>query len=270
MCTFWSVAVAIPSSLRLEMSILVVFVVASTTQPEWEQNHKPDHVRHCDPGHVPDGGPNPDYEQGHDLVREGCRSGLGADLIVTANITTRLPANVIVKVDLGSHCRTSSCLQGAASVSGFGSNSGGGPGPGLGSSPVPFSIVSLDIEVSTHVRGNGVPLPPDHIISIMILNRDWYDDSVPDMCFCIYTFRLHREVELETWRRPTFSRRTRRRITLPMENLDLTKRTIRVCAHYCKLQNTAFAVENLSFEQEIRLSGARFYTSERRVRGLSI
>jgi len=36
------------------------------------------------------------------------------------------------------------------------------------------------------------------------LNGDWHDASVEDMCYCIYTFRFHREVELAAGRKPLF------------------------------------------------------------------
>lgn len=134
-------------------------------------------------------------------------------LIVAADIVVVAPKNVIPNVDAdepGSVVRivpsTSSemWLMRLASIAGFGPGSGGGPGTLPASPSVPFSIVGLDIEVSTHARRGGVPLPHDDIISITISNGGWHDESVEDVCFCIYTFGFHRDIKLETGRRPTF------------------------------------------------------------------
>lgn len=134
-------------------------------------------------------------------------------LIVVADISVTSPKSVIPNVDAdepGSIIKivpsTSSemWLMRLSSIAGFGPGSGGGPGPVAASPSVPFSIMGLDIEVSTHARQGGVPLPHDDIISITISNGGWHDDLAEDVCFCIYTFGFHRHVELETGRTPTF------------------------------------------------------------------
>lgn len=134
-------------------------------------------------------------------------------LIVSANISVVAPENVIVNIDADEPGSTVKIVPSSsnemwllrlASIAGFGPGSGGQPGAVMASNPVPFSIMGLDIEVSTHARQGGVPLPHDDIISISISNGGWHEDEIEDICFCIYTFGFHRQVELETGRRPTF------------------------------------------------------------------
>lgn len=134
-------------------------------------------------------------------------------LIVIADISVTRPRDVIPNVDSdepGSAAKivpsTSNelLLMRMASIAGFGSGSGGKPGRVPAPTPVAFSVVGLDIEVSTHARKGGVPLPHDDIISITISNGGWHDNSVEDVCFCVYTFGFHRDIELETGRKPVF------------------------------------------------------------------
>ncbi|KAK2591532.1 hypothetical protein QQS21_010782 [Conoideocrella luteorostrata] len=51
-----------------------------------------------------------------------------------------------------------------------------------------LSIMGLDIEVTTHERGGGMPLPHDPIISIVVSNGGWYDKEFEDKCYCLYAF----------------------------------------------------------------------------------
>lgn len=134
-------------------------------------------------------------------------------LIVTANVTVNAPENVVLNIDAdepGSVVKivpsTSNemWLTRLASIAGFGPGSGGSAGTTPAANPVSFSILGLDIEVSTHARQGGVPLPHDDIISISISNGGWHDDLVDDVCYCIYTFGFHRDVELDYGRKPVF------------------------------------------------------------------
>lgn len=93
-----------------------------------------------------------------------------------------------------------------ASMCGFRPGSGKGAGLVAASSPIHLSIVGLDIEVSTHARGSGVPLPHDEIISVKISNGGWYADTIADVCYCIHTFEFHGEIEFGTGRKPVFGK----------------------------------------------------------------
>lgn len=66
-----------------------------------------------------------------------------------------------------------------------------------------LSIIGLDIEVTTLMRGDGMPLPHDPLISIAISNGGWYDKEFTDKCYIIHTFGFCRETKWENGRFPT-------------------------------------------------------------------
>lgn len=142
------------------------------------------------------------------------RMGRGNDrMIVVSDISVDVPSNVILNIDanepgskvgvMPSGSNESNLLR-LCSAAGFGPGSGGGMGIIPAANLIPFFIVGLDIEVSTFARKGKMPLPHDDLISITISNGAWFDDSVPDLCYCIYTFGFHREVELDNGRKPIF------------------------------------------------------------------
>ena len=71
-----------------------------------------------------------------------------------------------------------------------------------------LAIIGLDIEVSTMGRQDGMPLPHDPIISVVISNGGWYDKQFPDKCYILYTFGYHNEVEWEAGRHPVIMKMT--------------------------------------------------------------
>ncbi|KAH7001770.1 hypothetical protein B0J12DRAFT_587644, partial [Macrophomina phaseolina] len=88
------------------------------------------------------------------------------------------------------------------SIAGYGTCSSGGPGVKK-CAPLPkLSVVGLDIEVTTHMRKGGMPLPHDPIISITISNGAWYDKTGDDICICIYTFGVVRKDLVVDGRKP--------------------------------------------------------------------
>ncbi|KAK5162688.1 uncharacterized protein LTR77_011241 [Saxophila tyrrhenica] len=91
----------------------------------------------------------------------------------------------------------------AASISGYGPYATRGVGLKKPANVPKLSIIGLDIEVSTIVRGDGMPLPHDPLISISISNGGWYDKEFVDKCYLIYTFGFHTETEWENGRHPT-------------------------------------------------------------------
>ena len=134
-------------------------------------------------------------------------------MIATADIIVDMPGGVIPNIDAdepGSEVKLVPSVSNEAwltrlvSIAGFGTASGGGPGAISAVDPVTFSIVGLDIEMSTFARGGNMPLPHDDLISITISNGGWLDDSNEDVCYCIYTFGYHNPDEIVDGRRPTF------------------------------------------------------------------
>ena len=134
-------------------------------------------------------------------------------LIVRANIYVDVPLGIIVNADTDAeNCKPMIVpsasnelrLVQLASIAGFGTGSGGGPGSVEAVVPPVFSIVGLDIEVSTHARKGAMPLPHDRIISITISNGGWYESAIEDVCYCIYTLGFHTEVEMKSGRSPVF------------------------------------------------------------------
>lgn len=134
-------------------------------------------------------------------------------LIVNANISVSVPTNVVVNIDTNKNnnepmivpsTTNEMWLLRMASIAGFGTGSGGGPGSVAAANPVKFSILGLDIEVSTFERKGAMPLPHDPIISITISNGAWHDNTTEDVCYCIYTFGYHREIEFPGGRKVTF------------------------------------------------------------------
>ncbi|KAI6986052.1 hypothetical protein KC359_g8907, partial [Hortaea werneckii] len=134
-------------------------------------------------------------------------------LIVNADISVEVPTNWIPNLDATSpgsktgivpSLSTESWLVRLCSISGYGPGTGGGPGMVPATNPIPFSVVGLDIEVSTHARKGNMPLPHDDLISITISNGGWFEDDIPDVCYCIYTFGHHTEVQFEHGSKPNF------------------------------------------------------------------
>ena len=134
-------------------------------------------------------------------------------LIVNANIVVNTPLHAIANMDSdepGSAAKivpsvtSEYWLLRAASIAGFGTASGGGPGAVPASGCVEFSIVGLDIEVSTLARKGNMPLPHDDIVSIAISNGAWIDDMDADVCYCIYTGGFHTQKTNEDKRPITY------------------------------------------------------------------
>ncbi|KAK1809217.1 hypothetical protein LTR12_016432 [Friedmanniomyces endolithicus] len=142
------------------------------------------------------------------------RMGRGIErMIATADISVYVPSGVILNVDadapgskvalIPSSMNESWFLR-LCSAAGFGPGSGGGMGTIPATTVPPFFIVGLDIEVSTFARKGNMPLPHDDLISITISNGAWFEGGVSDVCYCVYTFGFHREVELDNGRKPVF------------------------------------------------------------------
>lgn len=134
-------------------------------------------------------------------------------MIVEANIYVDVPSTVIENIDADEPGSVNKMLPSTAneswlmrlsSMAGFGPGSGGGAGVVAAINPPKFSIVGLDIEVSTFARNGKMPLPHDDMISIVISNGGWHDDDIEDVCYCIYTFGYHRDIELDNGRKPIF------------------------------------------------------------------
>lgn len=134
-------------------------------------------------------------------------------MIVTADVSVDVPSIAILNIDAdepGSadnmipSSSNESWLMRLTSIAGFGPGSGGGAGVIPAIDPIKFSIIGLDIEVSTFARKGYMPLPHDDIISISISNGGWHENDIEDVCYCIYTFGFHREIELDTGRKPVF------------------------------------------------------------------
>jgi DNA polymerase elongation subunit (family B) len=90
----------------------------------------------------------------------------------------------------------------AVSISGYGPYATRGVGLKKPAKMPKLSIIGLDIEVSTVVRGDGMPLPHDPLISISISNGGWYDKEFKDKCYLIYTFGYHTQAKWEDGRYP--------------------------------------------------------------------
>jgi DNA polymerase elongation subunit (family B) len=141
------------------------------------------------------------------------RLARGSDrMIVNADIIVGMPDDTIVNIDADTPGERTGYVPATnemwmlrlAAIAGFGPGSGGGPGLVPCAEAPKFWVVGLDIEQSTYERRGGVPLPHDPIISITISSGGWYDNSCPDVCYCIYTFGYHREVTLDNGRKPVF------------------------------------------------------------------
>lgn len=137
----------------------------------------------------------------------------GQRMIVTADIMVDLPTETVHNLEADHPGMTGGVapplsseiwLVRFASISGYGPASNGRPGLGNPNNSVDFSVVGLDIEVSTDPRDGNMPLPHDPFISICISNGAWFDGVGEDVCHCIYTFGHHDDVTTEEGRTPIF------------------------------------------------------------------
>lgn len=99
---------------------------------------------------------------------------LGVALGVVANIDADIPGdNPMIITGM----KNSISKLRAASISGYSPYATRGVGLKEPAKMPKLSIIGVDIEVSTIMRGDGMPLPHEPLISIAISNGGWYDNS---------------------------------------------------------------------------------------------
>ncbi|KAK6436907.1 hypothetical protein LTR95_006911, partial [Oleoguttula sp. CCFEE 5521] len=125
---------------------------------------------------------------------------LGVAMGVVANIDADIPGdNPMIITGM----KNSISKLRAASISGYGPYATRGVRLKEPAKMPKLSIIGLDIEVTTVVRGVGMPLPHDPLISIAISNGGWYDKQFTDKCYIIYTFGFYTETKWDKGRYPT-------------------------------------------------------------------
>ncbi|EKD20769.1 hypothetical protein MBM_01451 [Drepanopeziza brunnea f. sp. 'multigermtubi' MB_m1] len=127
------------------------------------------------------------------MARPAQRMIVTADIIIDIpTATVEFPSTTLRRISPGEIW-----LLRFASISGCGPAPNGRPGLDNLNNSVDFSVVRLDIEVTTDVRNGKMHLPHDPFISICISDEAWFDGKGKDICHCIYTFKYHEDITSE-------------------------------------------------------------------------
>ncbi|KAH8157951.1 hypothetical protein CIB48_g10296 [Xylaria polymorpha] len=125
-------------------------------------------------------------------------------IILTTDVPMPMATDILVNIDADDPGSTAEIITNirqpiqklrTVSILGYSPVTTRGLGMTISTEMPKLSVIGLDVEVTTYLRGGNMLLPYDPIISIVISNGGWYDKEFDDKCYCIYAFGVCKTIK---------------------------------------------------------------------------